>query len=135
MWNVPFESALAHMEKEKATVLVVDDEPFLRLFACGVMEEAGYPTKQAGDAEEAMRILADGRITIVITDIEMPGSMDGLALAYRVRATWPHIAVIVSSGRRLPRPDELPADISFLSKPFSPERLLSLVSDAGQSNH
>ncbi len=122
-------------QKEKPTVLIVDDEPFIRLHACGVMEEAGYPTMEAGDAAEAMRMLADGRITIVITDIEMPGSMDGLDLARRVRATWPHIAVIVSSGRRLPRPEELPEEISFLSKPFSPERLLSLVGDAGRRHH
>ena len=119
-------------EKEKPTVLVVDDEPFIRLFACGVMEEAGYPTKEAGDAEEAMRLLAADGITIVITDIEMPGSMDGLALARRVRATWPHIAVIVASGRRLPRPDELPEESAFLAKPFSGERLLSLIAHAGR---
>ena len=79
-------------QKEKPTVLVVDDEPFVRLYACGVMEEAGYPTKEAGDADEAMQLIATDGITIVITDIEMPGSMDGLALARRVRATWPRIA-------------------------------------------
>ncbi len=119
-------------EKEKPTVLIVDDEPFVRLYACGVMEEAGYPTKEAGDADEAMQLIAADGITIVITDVEMPGSMDGLALARRVRATWPRIAVIVASGRRLPRTDELPEEISFLSKPFSQEQLLSLVSDAGR---
>ena len=120
------------MEKEKPTVLVVDDEPLIRLYACGVMEEAGYPTKEAGDAEEAMRILADGRITILIADIEMPGSMGGLALARRVRETWPHVAVIVASGHRLPLPDELPEESEFLAKPFSPERLLSLIAHAGR---
>lgn len=106
-------------EKEKRTVLVVDDEPFIRLYACGVMEVAGYSTMEAGDAAEAMRMLADGRISVVITDIEMPGSMDGLALAHRVRATWPSIAVIVASGHRLPLPHELPEESEFLSKPFS----------------
>ena len=122
-------------EKEKPTVLVVDDEPIVRLYACGVLEEAGYPTMEAGDAQEAMRILADGRITILIADIEMPGSMGGLALARRVRATWPHIAVIVASGQRLPLPDELPEESEFLAKPFSPERLLSLIAHAGQRHH
>ena len=77
--------AYTRMEKEMPTVLVVDDEPLIRLYACGVLEEAGYPTKEAGDAEEAMRILADGRITILIADIEMPGSMGGIALARRGR--------------------------------------------------
>jgi two-component system, response regulator PdtaR len=124
--------AYTRMEKEMPTVLVVDDEPLIRLYACGVLEEAGYPTKEAGDAEEAMRILADGRITILIADIEMPGSMGGLALARRVRETWPHIAVIVASGQRLPLPDELPEQSEFLAKPFSRERLLGLLAHAGR---
>ena len=117
------------IEQEKPTVLVVDDEPFIRLYACGLLEEAGYPTIEAGGAHEAMPLLADGRIGIVITDIEMPGT-DGLTFARRVLATWPDITVIIASGRRLPSPDELPQQSAFLSKPFSPERLLSLVSDA-----
>ena len=123
---------LMEMRKEKPTVLVVDDEPFIRLYACGVLEEAGYSTREAGDAAEAMRMLADGRITILISDIEMPGNMDGLALARSVRALWPSIAVIVASGQRLPHPDELPQESAFLSKPFSADRLLSVVSDAGR---
>ena len=76
-------------------------------------------------------IAADG-VTVVVTDIDMPGSMDGLGLARSIRKTWPGIAIIVTSGRRLPRPDELPKESAFLAKPFSPERLLSLVTDAGQ---
>jgi two-component system, response regulator PdtaR len=122
-------------QNEKPTVLVVDDEPLIRLYACGIIEEAGYPTKEAGDAEEAMRILADGRVTIVIADIEMPGSMGGLALVRQVRDTWPHIAVIVASGKHLPLPDELPEESEFLAKPFSRERLLSLIAHAGQRHH
>jgi CheY-like chemotaxis protein len=114
--------------------LHADSRWIIRLYACGIIEEAGYPTKEAGDAEEAMRILVDGRITIVIADIEMPGSMGGLALARRVRETWPHIAVIVASGNRLPLPDELPEDSEFLAKPFSRERLLSLIAHAGATS-
>ena len=94
-----------------------------------MLEEAGYPTREAGDADEAMRVLADGVISILIADIEMPGSMDGLALARSVRATRPGMAVIIASGHRLPRPEELPEGSAFLSKPFSAERLLSVVRD------
>ena len=119
------------IQKEMPTVLVVDDEPLIRLYTCGLIEEAGYQTREA-NADEAMRQLAQDGISIVLTDIEMPGSMDGLALARRVRATWPHIAVIVASGRHLPRPEELPEDSPFLSKPFSRERLVSVVANAGQ---
>ena len=113
--------------KEKQTVLIVDDEPLIRFDVRGVLEDAGYCAKEASNAEEALRLIHDDGITVVLTDIDMPGAMDGLALAREVRARWPHIAVVVTSGRHLPRPHEMPTDTPFLSKPFSEERLIEVL--------
>ena len=95
----------------------------------GVLEDAGYLIKEAANAHDALRLIRDDGITLVLTDIDMPGAMDGLGLAREVRARWPNIAVVVTSGHHLPRPSEMPDDARFLSKPFSDERLIDVVSD------
>ena len=115
--------------KAQQTVLIVDDEPIIRMYVRDVLENAGHAAKEASNAQDALKLIAEDGITLVVTDIEMPGEKDGRALAREVRARWPNIAVIITSGRRLPRPDEMPVDARFLSKPFSEERLFDEVSD------
>jgi CheY-like chemotaxis protein len=117
-------------EKEKQTVLIVDDEPIIRLLVRQILEDAGHEVKEASNADDALRLIADDGITVVLTDMDMPGSMDGLALVRNVAGRWPNIGVVVTSGRRLPRPDEMPRETRFLSKPFSEERLIGVVGDA-----
>jgi CheY-like chemotaxis protein len=113
---------------ETPTVLVVDDEPMLRMFVCEVLADAGYEAVAAGSGDEAIALLRSGAaFTAVVTDMEMPGDIDGLELAWNIQAHWPDVAVIVTSGRKLPRADELPYAASFLSKPFSAERLVDTV--------
>jgi two-component system, response regulator PdtaR len=110
------------------SVLIVDDEPILRLFACEALEEAGYEVVGASSADEAIALLRQGTpFSAVLTDIEMPGDLDGLELAWNIQAHWPEIAVIVTSGRKLPRADEIPRAASFLPKPFSAERLVDTM--------
>jgi DNA-binding NtrC family response regulator len=110
------------------SVLVVDDEPILRLFACEALEEAGYEVVGASSADEAIALLRRGTpFGAVLTDIEMPGDLDGLELAWNIQAHWPDIAVIITSGRKLPRADEIPYAASFLPKPFSAERLVDTM--------
>lgn len=83
----------------RQSVLIVEDEPLLRLMAIDVVEDAGFDAVEASDADEAIRILESRTdITIVFTDIDMPGSMDGLRLAAAVRDRWPPIRIIVTSG-------------------------------------
>jgi CheY-like chemotaxis protein len=108
--------------------LVVDDEPFLRLFVCETLEDAGYNAVSVGSGDEAIAILRGGAAFVaVVTDIEMPGNIDGLELAWNIQAHWPEMVVIITSGRKMPRVDELPLAASFLPKPISPERLVDTM--------
>lgn len=97
-------------------VLVVDDELFVRMMAVDAIIDAGYQALEAGDADEALEILETHSVDVVFTDIKMPGSIDGLALAGLVQQRWPHIHVIVTSGH-MTLPD-LPCDTVFLQKPY-----------------
>jgi CheY-like chemotaxis protein len=100
-------------------VLIVEDEVFLRLAAAQIAEDAGFEVIEAANADEAIEILRSrSDIRVVFTDIQMPGSMDGVKLANVICNRWPPIAIIVTSGRLKPEPGELPGEACFLSKPY-----------------
>jgi CheY-like chemotaxis protein len=105
----------------KAIVLVVENEAILRLMAVSVVEDAGFDAIEAGDADEAVRIL-EGRddIRIVFTDIHMPGSMDGMKLAACIRDRWPPVEIILTSGHFAENDVVLPARGLFFAKPYDP---------------
>jgi len=87
------------MEQLKPVVLIVEDEFLLRMDSAAVMEEAGFEVVQAANADEAIAILGmRSDIGVVFTDIQMPGSMDGLKLARFVRDRWPPIKIVATSG-------------------------------------
>ena len=105
-------------------VLIVEDEPLLRLMAIDVVKDAGFDAVEACDADEAIRILESRRdITIVFTDIDMPGSMDGLLLAAAVRDRWPPIQIIVTSGYARFRDPVLPHGAVFFRKPYDIDKV------------
>lgn len=111
-------------EKSKGVVLVVDDEPLVRMLAVDTIQEAGYDTVEASTADDAIRILeARKDIRIVFTDINMPGSMDGLKLAKAIRDRWPPIELILTSAFVKLRARDLPERGVFLAKPYLPEAL------------
>lgn len=117
-------------DEQRPVILVVEDEVLLRIFASDFLEEAGFKVFEAVNADEALAVLqARPDVQAILTDIEMPnGSMNGIALARDVRARWPGVCIIVTSGRATPRPeDELPADVPFISKPYSPVTILDLL--------
>jgi CheY-like chemotaxis protein len=104
---------------DRVTVLVVDDEPLVRMDLVDMLEAARYRTREASCASEAVEILEqDPEIRVVFTDIQMPGSMDGLALSHYVRERWPPTIIVICSGNRTPTQDELPSDANFIAKPF-----------------
>jgi two-component system, response regulator PdtaR len=113
-------------------VLVVEDEPLLRMLAVEVVEEAGFIAIEARDADEAV-VLLESRsdITLLFTDINMPGSMDGLKLAHAARNRWPPIKILVVSGKQRLQSSDLPSNSCFVEKPYQAsalvEELRSLV--------
>lgn len=111
-----------------AIVLVVEDEPLLRMMAVDLVEGAGFEAIEAADADEATRILeARTDIRIVFTDIDMPGSMDGIKLAAAIRGRWPPIEIIVTSGHHTARDVKLPARGVFFSKPYDRRAVVETI--------
>ena len=105
---------------KRPVVLVVEDDFLLRIDAVDMIAAAGFEVVQAGNADEAIEILESRRdITVVFTDIQMPGSMDGLKLARAVRGRWPPIKIVATSGRDNVGETDLPAGGRFLPKPYS----------------
>ena len=109
-------------------MLVVEDELFSRLHAVDLVERAGYKAVQAATADEAIAILeARKDIRIVFTDIDMPGSMDGLKLARAIRDRWPPIELILTSGHFHLNDGDLPARGRFFPKPYRDEQIISAL--------
>lgn len=100
-----------------ATVLVVEDELLIRELVAEELAQAGYAVVIARNADQAIAILeARQDIHLVFTDIDMPGSMDGLKLAAAVRDRWPPVHIIITTGKA--RPLEIPANALFIPKPY-----------------
>jgi CheY-like chemotaxis protein len=109
-------------------VLVVEDEFLIRMNALSLLEEAGFGVLEAGTADEAIALLeARKDIRIVFTDINMPGSMDGLRLAHAIRDRWPPIDLVLTSGQMRVRNEEMPERGLFLGKPYEPGELVQMV--------
>ena len=109
-------------------VLIVEDEPLVRLGAVNIIEDAGFEVIEAASADEAIRILEwRSDVRVVFTDIHMPGSMDGLKLAHAVRNRWPPIKIIVTSGRDLIADQVLPEGGRFFAKPYNTIEILGAL--------
>ncbi len=110
-------------------VLLTEDEPLVRMYAAEVLaEDGGYKVLEAAHADEALtllRVRADVRA--LCTDIDMPGSMDGVGLARIVDVKWPGIGIVVTSGRQRPGIGNLPTKARFLPKPYSAQALVEAV--------
>ena len=110
------------------TVLVVEDEPLIRIGAIDLIADAGYAVLEATNADEAILLLeSHPEIRVVFSDVEMPGSMDGLKLMHAVRERWPRVTLILASGQMVPHLSEMPTDTAFLRKPYGDEELLQLL--------
>ena len=107
-------------------VLVVEDEMILRMRAVNLVEDAGFCPVEAVNADQAMSILESrSDISLLFTDIQMPGSMDGLKLAHAVHERWPSIKIILVSGQMKPSDAERPADSRFFGKPLGVEQMIT----------
>jgi DNA-binding NtrC family response regulator len=111
-------------------VLVVEDEPIIRIVAADALADRGIMAWEAGDADEALDALEQHpRIGLVFTDVNMPGEMNGLGLAHQVSMVRPDIELIVTSGAVTVPDKDLPDKGTFLPKPYPPEKLADLVAE------
>lgn len=115
-------------EAGKPAVLIVDDEPIIRMYATVLVEDAGYVAIEAATADEALAILsARDDIRVLFTDVEMPGSLNGLELVEVVRETWPPIELIVTSGHVQVDPQRLPERARFFRKPYTESEVIKAL--------
>ena len=122
----------------RPTALVVDDDGILRMDVADILEQVGFRTLEAETGDEAMAVLEQHHldVTLLFSDVEMPGSRNGFALAREVAVKWPYIAIVIASGRLRPADGELPEGARFIGKPFSAEvvhgHLQEILPEGGQ---
>ena len=112
----------------KPLVLIVEDEGLLRCNAVAIVQEAGFEAIGASDADEALQILeARNDVRAVFTDVQMPGSMNGLRLGWVLKERWPPVALIVTSGKSDIPDADLPIGGRFLPKPYGPSDIVATL--------
>ena len=129
---MPVETAIA-----RSIVVVVEDEPLIRLSATEMFEEAGIEVVEFTSGDEAIDFVREHRkdVAAVFTDVYLPGEIDGLELAGIVSEVCPEIAVMVTSGQIAKRPDELRPQIRYVAKPWRPAAVLSAMTEALRAIH
>ncbi len=114
-------------QEERKTVLVVEDDPIIRLSAVEMIRQLGFEAQHAGTAAQALLMLEkQSDIDVVFTDVAMPGSLDGLRLAHLIETRWPEISLVVTSGQRLVGEQDVPKSGTFIAKPYT----LGVIGDA-----
>jgi DNA-binding NtrC family response regulator len=115
---------------QRSTILIVEDDPFLRADTVMILEDAGLTVIEKADADEALGFLLEHatEVAAVFTDINMPGHSDGLHLAEMVSRHWPQIGVVVTSGFERPW-RVLPARVHFIPKPWRVEQIVAAMQD------
>ena len=110
------------------TVLLVEDEPLVRATQVDILQEAGFWVLEAQDADEAFEILKQRvGVKVVLTDVDMPGSLDGFEFSRLVAQGWPEVGVLVISGKAFPEEGDLPPSAVFLPKPVRPDALTAQI--------
>lgn len=113
---------------KQATVLVVEDELFIRLETVDAISAAGFNVIEAGSADEALLMIEQADdVRLLFTDVNMPGAMDGLDLARTVHRRWPEIRLLVTSGQERLTSSDLPDHGRFLGKPYQTRRLVDAI--------
>jgi two-component sensor histidine kinase/ActR/RegA family two-component response regulator len=116
--------------RDKTNVLVVEDEMVLRMRAVDIVEDAGFTAVEATNADQAISVLETrSDISLLFSDIQMPGSMDGLKLAHAVHERWPQIKIILVSGQITPSSDEKPENSRFFGKPIDSKEMIAELQD------
>lgn len=111
--------------------LVVDDDALILLDLCHIVEDAGFRVHEARDGGEAVKLLHrhGESVTLLFSDVEMPGDLDGFGLARHVDEHWPHIEIVIASGNVRPGAADMPDKATFIPKPFSRQTVLSHLAE------
>jgi two-component system, response regulator PdtaR len=121
---------MGQTQSQGVAVLVVEDEFLIRMDTVSSLEGDGFIVHEAKDAADAIRCLElHSEIRLVFTDVNMPGSMDGVALAHYVRGRWPPVKIIVTSGVAKAQKDDLPTGALFVEKPYYPKNIAQKMND------
>jgi CheY-like chemotaxis protein len=112
----------------KPIAVVVDDEPLILMDTSDIIADAGYSIVEATTADEAYAFLKEhSSVQLVVTDVQMPGKLDGFDLARNVSERWPDICVVVTSGAATPKDGDLPESVEFVGKPLSPNAVFAVL--------
>lgn len=115
-------------DKKRTTVLVVEDETLVRMHGMNVLADAGFEVLEACNADEALAILGlHDEVRLLFSDVDMPGSMDGLELARQVHERWPNIRLLLTSGHHDLQETMLPDDGKFVAKPWTYDGLIGKI--------
>ena len=118
---------------ESSVVLLVEDEPLVRLVVSDLLLDSGFRVIEAANAAEALAVLESGlAVHVLLADVDMPPGINGYALAHQVRERWPGIEILMTSGRQWPGEGDLPAGAAFLAKPCPNESIVLHVGSAAQ---
>jgi len=121
------------MPAPQSTVLLVEDEPLIRLFVAELLEDAGFKVVEAANANEALVLMWAGLdINVLLTDVDMPNGCNGFELARQVHELWPGVEILIMSGRQWPAEGDLPQGAAFLAKPCPNETIVSHVHSASE---
>ena len=121
------------MPEFQSTVLLVEDEPLVRLFVADLLEEAGFKVVEAANTTEAWVLLEAGlEVNVLLTDVDMPNGCNGFELAQKVHEFLPQAEILIMSGRQWPYEGDLPQGAAFLAKPCPHETIVSYVHSAAE---
>lgn len=113
-----------------AVVLIVEDSTLIRMGAVDLVLSAGYEALEARDADEAIKILESRNdIDLVFTDVQMPGTMDGIKLCHYIRERWPPVKLLVASGAAILEESSLPVGSTFFSKPYDDHKITDAMAN------
>lgn len=116
------------MTQAPITVLVVEDEALLLFSIADDLRDEGFKVLEASSADAAIRLLeTHPEIAVVFTDIDMPGSMDGLRLSAAVSERWPPVKIVVTSGKNRPAAEALPKNGVFVPKPYTHKNVAAII--------
>src|SRR5688572_14026272 len=122
-------SAQTAPTKALATILLVEDEVLIRFMAANELRKAGFTVIEAAQAREALSVLKSATpVDVLITDIRMPGPIDGVQLATLARELWPNLKIAIASAYTLQWPAVNVID-AFFVKPYNPERMIKRIKE------